>query len=87
MLLYQSIRKKAGKTDKLEDTVNYHNIALTISKKVSDSKFYLLEKLAQTVADICLTDQRIKQVVVRIDKPKALNFAKSSAIEILRINE
>lgn len=79
--------RKAGKSDNLKDTVNYHDIALKITKLVENSAFYLLEKLAQEIADVCLKDKKVKQVTVRIEKPKAVKLAKSSAIEITRNND
>ncbi|MEN8255773.1 MAG: hypothetical protein ABFR33_09935 [Verrucomicrobiota bacterium] len=43
-----------------------------------------MESLAESIADIALADDKIQQVVVTIDKPGALRFAKSSAVEIVR---
>ena len=79
--------KTAGKTDDLTDTVSYHEIAHEVANMVSNSQFYLLEKLAQAIADICLKDKRVKQVKVHVEKPKAVKIAKSAAIEIIRYNE
>ena len=79
--------KTAGKTDDLQDTVNYQKIAHDVASMVERSDFYLLEKLAQSAADICLQDKRVKQVKIRIEKPKAVKLAKSSAIEITRNNK
>ena len=79
--------KKAAKTDDVNDTVSYHDIANQIYDMVSNSQFSLLEKLAQAVADSCLQDKRVAQVKVHIEKPKALKQAKSSAIEIVRHND
>jgi len=79
--------KIPGKTDELNDTVSYRDIAHEVENIVSNSQYHLLEKLAQVVADICLNDKRIKQVTVHIEKPKAIKLAKSSAIEITRYNE
>ena len=36
------------------------------------------------LADIALADEKVQQVVVTIDKPGALRFARSSAVEIVR---
>src|SRR5882724_4501122 len=79
--------RKAGKTDNLNDTVSYHDLSLAVAELVSNSSYYLLEKLAQEVADVCLKDKRVKQVKVYIEKPKAVKLAKSSAIEIIRKNK
>jgi FolB domain-containing protein len=79
--------RKAGHSDAISDTVSYHDLASEIGEKVSGSSFYLLEKLAQFVADICLKDKRVKQVRVTIEKPKAIKLAVSATIEIVRTNE
>ncbi len=79
--------QKAGKSDDIKDTVNYHDLSIKIVNMVEKSKFYLLEKLAQEIANICLKNKLIKQVTVRVEKSKAVKLAKSSAIEIIRNNE
>ncbi|HWY79605.1 MAG TPA: dihydroneopterin aldolase [Candidatus Sulfotelmatobacter sp.] len=74
----------AGKTDNINDTVSYSDITKSVTEIVSNSQFYLLEKLAQAIADICLHDNRVKQVKIHIEKPKGLKLAKSAAIAITR---
>ena len=76
--------RKAGRSDDLNDTVDYKAIKKTILKLVEESGFQLIEALAESIADIALADQKVTQVVVSIDKPGALRFAKSSAVEITR---
>jgi FolB domain-containing protein len=78
---------KAGNSDDINDTVSYHDIVLAITEKVETSKFHLLEALAEEIAKICLTDKRIKHAHIKIEKPKAIPNAKSSAVEIVRKNE
>ena len=76
--------RKAGRSDDLNDTVNYKAVKKGILKLVEESGFQLIESLAENIADIALADDKIQQVVVTIDKPSALRFAKSSAVEIVR---
>jgi D-erythro-7,8-dihydroneopterin triphosphate epimerase len=76
-----------GKTDNIKDTVSYQEIVDEITKKVEESKYHLLEALAEMVAAICLKDNRVKHAHVKIEKPKAILNAKSSAVEIIRKNE
>lgn len=78
---------KAGKTDDINDTVSYHDIVLEVTKKVEGTKFHLLEALAEVVAEICLKDKRVQHAHVKIEKPKAIPNAKSSAVEIVRKND
>ncbi len=76
--------RKAGRSDDLNDTVDYKAIKKAILKLVEESRFQLIESLAENIADITLADEKVQQVTVAIDKPGALRFAKSSAVEIIR---
>ena len=76
--------RKAGRSDDLNDTVDYKSIKKAILKLVESSGFQLIESLAENIADIALADKKVKQVIVTIDKPGALRFAKASAVEITR---
>lgn len=76
--------KKAGKTDNLFDAVDYSAVEKTIFNAVKESSFFLLEALADKVAESCLSFDGVFGVTVKIDKPKAAAFSKSVAIEIYR---
>ena len=76
--------RKAGRSDDLNDTVDYKSIKKAILKLVESSGFQLIESLAENIADIALADNKVQQVTVTIDKPGALRFAKASAVEITR---
>ena len=76
--------RKAGGPDDLNDTVDYKAIKKAILELVENSRFKLIEALAENIAKLALADEKVKQVVVTIDKPGALRFAKSSAVEISR---
>ena len=73
-----------GKSDRLEDTVDYKIIKKNILSMVQQSEFFLIEKLADEIALLALTDNKVKKVDVSVDKPGALRFAKSVAVEISR---
>ncbi len=47
-------------------------------------KFFLLEKLAETAAEICLSYDMIDKVKITLDKPQALTDSASVAILIER---
>ena len=76
--------RKAGRSDDLSDTVDYKAIKKTILKLVEESGFQLIESLAESIADIALADDKVQQAIITIDKPGALRFAKSSAVQITR---
>lgn len=76
--------RAAGRSDDLNDTVDYKSIKKGILKLVEGSAFQLIETLAEQIADIALSRDKVEQVIVTIDKPGALRFAKASAVEITR---
>ena len=75
---------KAGRTDDIEDAVNYKDIKKAVIKLVESSQYRLIETLAEQVAAIGLGHPKVQQVTVTVDKPGALRFARSVAYEITR---
>ena len=51
------------------------------------SSFFLEEALADAIAELCLAQQGVSAVEVRVEKPNALRFAKTVAVEIVRERE
>ncbi|MCX8065338.1 MAG: dihydroneopterin aldolase [Candidatus Hydrogenedentes bacterium] len=82
--LYTDIKKSAV-TDNISDTVDYKKIKKRVLSFVENSSFYLLETLAEEIAKICLDDNCVKGASVVVDKPGALRFARSVAVEITRV--
>ena len=76
--------RRAGRTDVLEDTVDYRAIKKRILHLVEESRFRLIEALAQSIADECLRDERVERVEVVVEKPGALRFARTAGVEIVR---
>ena len=76
--------KRAGRTDRFEDTVDYRSIKKRVLQMVENSSYFLLEALAEAVAGLCLDTPGVMKVQVRADKPSALRFARSVAVEIVR---
>lgn len=75
---------RAAETDDIEDTANYKTITKRIIKLVENSEFFLVETLAERIAEVCLADPKVERVTVTLDKPGALRFARSVAVEITR---
>ncbi len=83
LAIYTDLRK-AGKSDRIEDTVDYRALKKRVLAMVENSQFILEEALAEAVAELCLEQQQVRQVDVRVEKPHALRFARSVAVEISR---
>lgn len=75
----------AGESDNIEDTVNYKTIAKAIITLVEGAQFFLVEKMATEISEICLQDARVSRAVVTVEKPGALRFAQSVGVTIDRI--
>jgi dihydroneopterin aldolase/D-erythro-7,8-dihydroneopterin triphosphate epimerase len=74
----------AGRSDRVEDGVNYRPIKKRILAVAESSQYHLVEALAERIAAACLEEPRILEVAVTVEKPSALRFARSVAVEIVR---
>ena len=70
--------------DRFEEAIDYRAVKKRILSLVEESNFFLLEALAEAVADACLGTPGVLKVQVRVDKPSALRFAKTVGVEIVR---
>lgn len=75
---------RAERTDDIADAVNYKTITKKIIRFVEESDCFLIERLAGEVAGICLGEKGVQRVTVTLDKPGALRFARSVAVEVTR---
>jgi len=83
IVLFADLRA-AGCSDAIEDTVDYKALKKDILDAVERSKFRLIEALAQSIADICLSRDRVERVAVTVEKPGALRFARTVSVRIVR---
>ncbi len=74
----------AAVSDDIEDVVNYQTITRQIIKLVENSRFFLVEKMALEIVNLCLTDSRVERAVVTVEKPGALRFAYSAGVTVER---
>ena len=70
------------KSDTLEDTVDYETLAKTILEKTAGSKYFLLEKLAQMILETVFEIPHVREVTVRVEKPRILPFADCVSVEL-----
>lgn len=75
---------KAGETDDFAYTVDYKAVKQRIVALVEQSHYFLVEALAEAVARACLEFERVEQVDVSVEKPGALRFARTVAVEMTR---
>ncbi len=86
-LMLEADTRTAGLSDDIDDTVNYRSITKQVIELVETSRFFLVEKLAEEIARLCLVDRHVERVSVTVEKPAALRFAKSVGVSIQRSRE
>ena len=86
LALYADLRP-AGRSDRFADAVDYRAIKKQVLSLVEDSQYFLLEALAEEIAAVCLAHPGVRRVRVSVDKPSALRFARSVAVEVRRKRE
>jgi len=69
-------------SDHQDGIYDYKAINKSVIAFVSESKFYLLEKLTHEVLQLVMEDERVIRAKVEIDKPHALRFSESVSIEL-----
>lgn len=76
----------AGKSDQIEDTVDYKSIYDLVKRIEQGKKYQLLEALASDIAEVILDNPRIEDVLVRIKKPQVpiSGIVDYAAVEIIR---
>lgn len=83
LTLHADLREACG-TDRIDDTIDYKSVKMAVLAMVEESSYFLVERLAERIAEVCLQDTRVEAVRVSVDKPGALRFARSVAVEIFR---
>ena len=63
--------RPAAVSDDLADTVDYGTLTLRVKQAVESDPVDLVETVAQRVADVCLTDDRVGWAEVTLHKPQA----------------
>jgi FolB domain-containing protein len=75
---------KAGESDDIHDTIDYRAVAKKILALAGSARRYTVEALAADLAKLCLVDERVQKVRIRVEKPGAVRFSRSVGVEIER---
>jgi FolB domain-containing protein len=76
--------RRAAQTDNITDCVNYSTMSKRIQAHAETAKRLTVEALANDLAKICLEDKGVQKVILRVEKPGAVRFARSVGVEIER---
>lgn len=78
--------RKAGRSGRIADTVDYAQVAETISAMLRFRRYFLIEVAAEELSAMLLgTQSRLEQVQLRLTKPGALvGLAAGASVEVAR---
>jgi 7,8-dihydroneopterin aldolase/epimerase/oxygenase len=79
--------RRAAKSDNIEDTLNYKQVAKRVQQFVSESEFQLVETMAEKIAAIVLDEFAVPWVQVRVNKPGAIRGARDVGVRIRRAKD
>jgi len=74
--------KKSGMSDQLEDTIDYEAIYKTVSSCTNSHKYYLIEALAEMIAQSVLEQYKVTHLKVRVRKPHAAVKGVLDSVEV-----
>ena len=76
--------RTAGRTDAVDDAVNYRSVTKDVIALVESSAFHTVEKLATEIARLAVTGYPVAAATVHVEKPGALRFAESVGVTLTR---
>jgi dihydroneopterin aldolase len=71
-------------SDSINDTLNYKRIAKRVLAFVEESKFHLVETLAERIAMLLLEDFGIDWVSISLSKPGAIRSSRDVGVKLER---
>ncbi|MFT4937889.1 MAG: dihydroneopterin aldolase [Paraglaciecola sp.] len=74
----------AAKSDQVNDTLNYAEVASCIEKVANISEFKLLEALADAIIAAVFAGFPVQKISLKLSKPDILPNAQNVAVELLR---
>jgi FolB domain-containing protein len=77
--------RRAGQTDDIADALNYRDVAKRVIALVEGSRFFLVERLAEEIARVCIQEFGVPKVRVEVEKPGAVRFARSVGVVLERV--
>ena len=73
-----------AKSDSIDDALNYKLVGKRVTSLIKNSKFKLVEALAEKISSIILKEFPVSKVKVSLSKPGAMRGSKSVGITIVR---
>ena len=75
---------RAAESDDLADCINYDALSQKVRNHTESVQRLTVEALAEDIANLCLSEDGVKMVRIRVEKPDALDFVDNVGVEIKR---
>lgn len=76
--------RKAAQSDRIDDTLNYKAVAKRLIGFVEESRFELVESLAERICDIIIQEFDVPWVRLTLHKPGAVTGSSSVGVQVER---
>jgi dihydroneopterin aldolase len=76
--------RKAALSDSIDDTLNYKGVAKRVLAFVEESRFHLVETLAEHVAMLLLEEFGVSWVSITLSKPGAIRSSRDVGVMLER---
>lgn len=77
---------EGGLSDSIGNVVCYESLVNGVQEIINTGHVGLVETMAETIAEMCLEDKRVRSVRVRVEKLDIIEAAGSVGVEIERFN-
>jgi D-erythro-7,8-dihydroneopterin triphosphate epimerase len=72
----------AGRSDQLQDTIDYMSLNWQIVRLIEASSDLLLERMAKRILDCIMAEPRVEQAWVEVNKPNALPHVETVSVTL-----
>ncbi len=79
--------RPAAASDRVEDSVDYSRLSRLVQELAESAQRGTVEALAEDIARLCLAQNGVQGVRVRVEKPGAVSFVETVGVEIERWKE
>ncbi|MEM8593629.1 MAG: dihydroneopterin aldolase [Pseudomonadota bacterium] len=76
--------RPAAQSDSIDDALNYKAVAKRLISFVSESEFFLVETMAERIAEIVRTEFDVQWLRLELSKPGAVRGSKAVGVRIER---
>ncbi|HSG45660.1 MAG TPA: dihydroneopterin aldolase [Anaerolineales bacterium] len=83
IILYTNTHQ-AAETDDIHNCADYSTISKKVQAHAESAGRFTVEALANDLAKLCLEEDNVLKVKVRVEKPGAVRFAESVGVEVER---